>query len=127
MIKDDVEKDIKTATAGEKASIADYEAFMQDTADQIEKIDSDVTELEGEIGDAELAIKQARSTRGEEKKVMDDTLMYLRSIAEGCDFMAANFELRKANREAETDGLLEAEAALTGGTFKAGAALLQGC
>merc|ERR1719235_221393 len=127
MIKDDVEKDIKTATEEETKSIAAYDTFIQDSADQIEKIDSDVTELEGEIGDAELAIKQARSTRGERKKVMDDTLMYLRSIAEGCDFMAANFELRKANREAETDGLLEAEAALTGGSFGRSSSLIQGC
>merc|ERR1719506_2139732 len=118
MVMDDVQKDIKTATDAENQAIADFDAFMANTKAQIEKIDSDVTGLEGEIGDAELAIKEARATRGDKKKVMDDTLMYLRSIAEGCDFMAANFELRKSNREAEADGLLEAEAALTGGTFR---------
>merc|ERR1719387_3153623 len=109
MILDDVNKDIKSATADEEASIKDYEEFMRSSEAAIEKIDSDVAELEGEIGDA-------RASRADEKKVLDETLMYLRSIAEGCDFMAANFELRKSNREAETDGLLEAEAALTGGS-----------
>merc|ERR1719399_2160082 len=114
MILDDVNKDIRTATEEETKAIANYDAFMAETKAQIEKIDSDVSDLEGEIGDAELEIK-------------DEALMYLRSIAEGCDFMAANFELRKANREAETDGLLEAEAALTGGSFGRSSSLIQGC
>merc|ERR1719399_1794893 len=85
MVKADVEKDIATATAEEEASIKDYDTFMADSQADIEKIDADVASLEGEIGDCELAIKDARSTRKEKKAVMDDTLMYLRSIAEGYD------------------------------------------
>jgi len=127
MIIDDVNKDIRTATEEEDTSKKDFDDFMSETKSQIEKIDQDVTDLEGEIGDCEMAIKDARASRGDKKKLMEESLMYLRSIAEGCDFMAANFELRKANREAETDGLLEAEAALTGGTFGGSAALIQGC
>merc|ERR1719333_506014 len=83
MVKADVEKDIATATKEEELSIKDYDAFMAQSQADIEKIDSDVAALEGEIGDSELAIKDARSTRKEKKAVMDDTLMYLRSIAEG--------------------------------------------
>merc|ERR1719316_2521850 len=127
MILDDVNKDIRTATEEETKAIANYDSFMAESKAQIEKIDSDVSDLEGEIGDSELAIKDARASRGDKKKIMDEALMYLRSIAEGCDFMAANFELRKANREAETDGLLEAEAALTGGSFGRSSSLIQGC
>merc|ERR1719387_2194180 len=127
MIIDDVNKDIRTATEEEDTAKKDFDDFMSETKSQIEKIDQDVTDLEGEIGDCEMAIKDARASRGDKKKLMEESLMYLRSIAEGCDFMAANFELRKANREAETDGLLEAEAALTGGTFGGSAALIQGC
>merc|ERR1719387_596029 len=115
MITSDIQKDIKTATTAEEDSVKDYGDFMSSSEATMGQIDSDVADLEGEIGDAEIAVKDARGVRADEKKVLDETLMYLRSIAEGCDFMAANFELRKSNREAETDGLLEAEAALTGG------------
>merc|ERR1719183_2805858 len=118
MIKADVEKDIKTAMEAEEGAIRDHETFMSESKAMMEKIDGDVADLEGEIGDNEVAIKDARGERKAQKKVMEESLMYLRSIAEGCDFIAANFELRKANREAETDGLLEAEAALTGASFK---------
>merc|ERR1719446_1741178 len=89
---------------------------MQSSADIITKIEADVVTLEGEIGDCEEVMKEARQTRTGKKKIMDDALMYLRSIAEGCDFMAANFEFRKQSREEETDGLLEAEAMLSGGS-----------
>merc|ERR1719375_2876623 len=116
MIKADIEKDIKAGDAAEKESISDYDAFMANSQAQIEQIDADVADLMGEIGDNDMAIKDARSKRKSEKAVMEESMMYLRSIAGGCDFMAANFELRKANREAETDGLLEAQAALMGGT-----------
>merc|ERR1719230_1100538 len=118
MIKTDIEKDIKTATSAEEASIADYDAFMASSEAQIKQIEQDIADLMGEIGDNEMAIKDARQKRKSEKAVMEDGMMYLRSIASGCDFMAANFELRKENREAETDGLLEAEAVLTGGSFR---------
>jgi len=121
MIKADVEKDIKTATEAEEGAIRDHETFMSESKAMMDKIDGDVADLEGEIGDAEVAIKDARGERKAQKQVMEESLMYLRSIEEGCDFMAANFELRKANREAETDGLLEAEALLTGaagGSFR---------
>merc|ERR1719409_1879746 len=63
MCLDDVNKDITTATEEENKSIADYDNFMSESKAQIEKIDSDVTDLEGEIGDAELAIKESRATR----------------------------------------------------------------
>jgi len=127
MILDDVNKDIRTATEEEATAQKDFDDFLSESKAQIEKIDQDVTDLEGEIGDCEMAIKDARASRGDKKKLMEESLMFLRSIAEGCDFIAANFELRKANREAETDGLLEAEAALNGGTFGGSAALVQGC
>merc|ERR1719182_603898 len=87
MVMNDIAKDITTATTVEETAIADYNSFMSETKAQIEKIDSDVTDLEGEIGDAELAIKESRQTRGDKKKLMEESLMYLRSIAEGCDFM----------------------------------------
>merc|ERR1719316_2168403 len=118
MIEEDIKKDIKTADAAEKASIEDFDAFMASSQAQIEQIDKDVADLMGEIGDNDMAIKDSRSKRKSEKEVMEEGMMYLRSIAGGCDFMAANFELRKSNREAETDGLLEARGVLTGGSFR---------
>jgi len=84
----------------------------------ISSLESEKTSLEGEIGAAEKAMVEAKSTRDKKKGVLDDTLDLLKAIAPGCDFMAVNFELRKANRESEVDGLYEAKASLQGGSFK---------
>merc|ERR1719395_505229 len=123
MVKADVEKDIKTATAEEEKAKTDYDNFKSDTEALIKSLESEKANLEGEVGDAETAVVDAKKTRKDKKKVLDDTMAFLRSIAPSCDYMAVNFELRKANREAEIDGLIEAGASLQGGAFGKGAFL----
>jgi len=117
MVKADVEKDIKTATAEEDKAKADYDTFKSETEALIKSLESEKSDLEGKVGDAETAVVNAKKTRKDKKKVLDDTMTFLRSIAPSCDYMAVNFELRKANREAEIDGLIEAGASLQGGAF----------
>merc|ERR1719329_190523 len=118
MIKDDIEKDISTATDEENKAATDFADFNSETEAMISSLESEKTSLEGEIGAAEKAMVEAKATRDKKKGVLDDTLDLLKSIAPGCDFMAVNFELRKANRESEVDGLYEAKASLQGGSFK---------
>merc|ERR1719453_1678842 len=104
---------------------SDYDTFKTETEALIKSLESEKTNLEGEVGDAETAIVDAKNTRTDKKKVLDDTMAFLRSIATSCDYMAVNFELRKANREAEIDGLIEAGASLEGGAFAKDAGFLQ--
>jgi len=125
MVKSDVEKDIKTATAAEDKAKSDYDTFKSETEALIKSLESEKANLEGEVGDAETAVVNAKATRKDKKKVLDDTMAFLRSIASSCDYMAVNFELRKANREAEIDGLIEAGASLEGGVLAKEAAFLQ--
>merc|ERR1719178_51805 len=125
MTKADVEKDIKTATAEEEKAKTDYDTFKSDTEALIKSLESEKASLEGEVGDAETAVVDAKNTRKDKKKVLDDTMAFLRSIASSCDYMAVNFELRKANREAEIDGLIEAGTSLEGGVFDKSAGFLQ--
>merc|ERR1719159_1070618 len=125
MVKADVEKDIKTATEEEEKAKSEYDTFKSETETLIDSLNSQKSDLEGEVGDAEQAVVDAKKTRADKKKVLDDTMAFLRSIATSCDYMAVNFELRKANREAEIDGLIEAGAALEGGTFDKSGGFLQ--
>merc|ERR1719265_583170 len=117
MVKSDVEKDIKTATAEEAKAKSEYAAFKTSTEAMITSLQSEKSALEGEVGAAETAVVNAKSTRTNEKGTLDTTMAFLRSIASSCDYMAVNFELRKANREAEIDGLIEAGTSLEGGVF----------
>ena len=92
--------------------------FNAETDSMISSLESEKTSFGGEFGAAEKAMVEAKATRDKKKTVSDDTLDLLKSIAPGCDFMAVNFELRKANRESEIDGLYEAKASFSGGSFK---------
>merc|ERR550537_1114981 len=125
MVKADVEKDIRTATEEEDKAKSEYDTFKSETEALIESLESQKSSLEGEVGDAQTAIVDAKKTRADKKKVLDDTMAFLRSIAPSCDYMAVNFELRKANREAEIDGLIEASASLEGGHFDKSEGFLQ--
>merc|ERR1719327_1123412 len=78
MVKSDVEKDIKTATAEEDKAKADYDTFKSDTEALIKSLESEKANLEGEVGDAETAVVDAKSTRKDKKKVLDDTMAFLR-------------------------------------------------
>jgi len=125
MVKTDVEKDIKTATAEEAKAKKEYDTFKTSTDALIVSLKSQKAALEGEVGAAETAVVNAKSTRKEKKATLDATMAFLRSIATSCDYMAVNFELRKANREAEIDGLIEAGTSLEGGVFGKDAGFLQ--
>merc|ERR1719174_3648100 len=125
MVKADVEKDIRTATAEEDKAKSEYDTFKSETETLISSLEDQKASLEGEVGDAETAVVDAKKTRMDKKQVLDDTMAFLRSIAPSCDYMAVNFELRKANREAEIDGLIEAGAALEGGSFDKSGGFLQ--
>merc|ERR1719231_1193556 len=107
MIEEDIEKDIKEATAEEEEAKADLASFKTDTEETVASLKTEITGYEEEIAECNDVIKDARTTRGDKKEVLDGALEYLRSIAKGCDFMAANFEYRQQNRYTEIDGLLE--------------------
>merc|ERR1719313_2270187 len=69
MVKADVEKDIKTATAEEDKAKADYDTFKSETEALIKSLESEKANLEGEVGDAETAVVNAKATRKDKKKV----------------------------------------------------------
>merc|ERR1719387_785090 len=117
MIKDDIEKDIKVATEEDDKSQKNFDDYKADTEATIDSLEGRKTEYEGEVGDKEGDIEVAKGERSDKKKILDDTMAYLKSIAPSCDYMAVNFELRKENRAEEIEGLAEAKAALQGGSF----------
>merc|ERR1719327_2568869 len=71
MVKSDVEKDIKTATAAEDKAKSEYDTFKSETEALIKSLESEKANLEGEVGDAETAVVNAKATRKGKKKVQD--------------------------------------------------------
>ena len=58
-----------------------------------------------------------QTTRATNEDTSAAALTFLKSIANGCDYMMKNFEERKSNRQAEMDGLSKAKAIFAGADF----------
>lgn len=117
MIMDDIEKDIRVATEEEDQSQAEFDNYKATTLSTIGKLEDQKAEFEEAMGDKEGDIEVAKGDRSDKKTILDETMAYLKTIAPGCDYMAVNFELRKQNRAEEIEGLAEAKASLSGGSF----------
>merc|ERR1719161_3180208 len=109
MIVDDIEKDIRVATEEEDEQQSDFDDYKSTTENTIGKLEDQKAEYEEEVGDKEGDIEVAKGERSDKKKILDETMAYLKTIAPGCDYMAVNFELRKQNRAEEIEGLAEAK------------------
>merc|ERR1719247_1009667 len=117
MIIDDIDKDIRVATEEEDKSQEEFDDYKSTTENTIGKLEDQKAEYEEVVGDKEEEIEVAKGERSDKKKILDETMAYLKTIAPGCDYMAVNFELRKQNRAEEIEGLMEAKASLSGESF----------
>merc|ERR1719265_1929505 len=101
----------------EEKAISDFQALNSYSLNMISTLTAEKADIEVEIGTLAEEKVEATETRDAKKVVLDNTLGVLKAIAPSCDFMAANFEVRKANRNTEIDGLYESKGALMGGSF----------
>jgi len=111
-IKDEMLKDIALAAKEEQGSLADFNAFRSETDRMVSTLVEQRSFLNGEVGNAQGTQAQAKSVQVGNKRILDGTMDILKSITPGCDFIAVNFEKRKAHREAEIDGILKTKASL---------------
>merc|ERR1719388_393268 len=114
---DQMNQDIRVATEEEDSQQQEFDDYKSTTENTIGKLEDQKAEYETQVGDKEEDIEVAKGERSDKKKILDETMAYLKTIAPGCDYMAVNFELRKQNRAEEIEGLAEAKASLSGGDF----------
>jgi len=113
----DVEKDSIEAQTEEKNSQEQYEEFMAESsasrADKVKEItglnDSKAT-LQSSITATKAELQSAQSSALASSKV-------LASLHQECDWLAQNFDTRKAARAGEVDALNNAKAVLAGADF----------
>jgi len=115
LIKEDVEKDIRVATAAEEKAEAEFQAFMQESQDTIMNLEKQIDEFRSAHAKAETAKSDADTAHAEAKALLDSTMAALAAKKADCDFIAVNFTVRKDNRQLEVDGLNKAKTILQGG------------
>jgi len=113
-IKEDIEHDMAKAQKEEDDSIASYDALVADLTGAITEKRNMITTMEGEIADNDTDIGDKETEVTNDEGTLQGTLDLLKQITPGCDFIAANYDLRAKNRNLEIDGLKKAKAVLLG-------------
>merc|ERR1719236_343195 len=116
-IKADIEKDIRSADKEESDAQAAYDKLCADIDRTIAQLKSTRSDLEAMIASDQNSITQQKESRSTDQASLQSHLDFLKEIATACDFMAANFESRMANRAEEVDGLNQAKATFGGASF----------
>merc|ERR1719456_1199012 len=117
-IKADIEKDIRAADKEESDAQAAYDKLCADIDRTIAMLKSTKSDLEAMIASDQGSITQQKESRSTDQASLQSHLDFLKEIATACDFMAANFESRMANRAEEVDGLNQAKATFSGADFR---------
>jgi hypothetical protein len=117
-IKADIEKDIRSADKEEADAQAAYDKLCADIDLTISQLKSTRSDLEAMIASDQGSITTQKESRSTDQSSLQSHLDFLKEIAGGCDFMAANFESRMANRAEEVDGLNQAKATFSGADFR---------
>lgn len=114
MIREDVEKEMKTARADDAKAEAQYEkekSAMQDTLDAQTGMklstEKELTEVEGEIASMEEYKMGKEGDKAAENKLKQ-------SITGDCSWVKTHFESRRTKRKAEIQGLVDAKDYLAG-------------
>jgi chromosome segregation ATPase len=113
----DLDKEMTEAETTEKNSQKEYEGFMSDAAEKRAKDSKAVTDKEGYKADAETELETAKEGNAAKVKELMATEKYISSLHAECDWLMANYDVRKEARAGEVESLKNAKAVLSGADF----------
>merc|ERR1719199_1682209 len=114
MIKEDIEKEMKTTRADEAEDLAAYQKLFKDSTASMEALEAKKVTLGQDIAGKMGEISDIESTTGDKeasKKAADELL---ESLKPNCDWISRTFDTRMEKRKAEMEGLANAKSVLAG-------------
>jgi hypothetical protein len=114
MLKEDLEKEIKTARGEEAAAEAEYDKQNGELRDTMDAMKKTVTALKAEEADLDGKIADTDAEIDNHKEQSENTDAESEALKPSCDWVKETFDSRREKRKAELDGLQEAKAILAG-------------
>merc|ERR1719263_1737218 len=108
MLAADLDREMTEGTVEENNSQAEYEEFMNDSANKRAADTKSVNEKEGAKADAEAALQKAT------EQALLELNEVIRDLHNEWDWLLDNFDLRKEARASEVEALKKAKAVLAG-------------
>merc|ERR1719335_1917381 len=101
----------------EKDSQEEYEEFMADSAAKRDQDSKTITEKDGQKADLEGNLQAAKDGHRAASDELLALTEYIAQLHGSCDFLVANFDIRREARAGEVDALKKAKAVLSGADY----------
>jgi peptidoglycan hydrolase CwlO-like protein len=113
----DLDKEITEIETEEKENQAEYELFMNDSAQKRATDAKSIADKESAKADSEASLIKTEEEKSAKTKEAMATAEYLSQVHGECDWLLSNFEMRKEARAGEVDSLKKAKAVLSGADY----------
>jgi len=113
----DLDKEMTTAQAEEKAAQAEYEQTMSDSAEKRATDSKALTDKGAVKAETESDLEKNIEAKAAATKELMATASYIASLHAECDWLLQYFDVRKEARAGEIDSLKNAKAVLSGADF----------
>merc|ERR550537_1744629 len=125
MIKEDIEKEMKTGIAEEKDALKAYEDLRADSQATVDALDAKLVSLGQDIAGKMKEIADLEAVKQNKADSESATDAFLTDLGPNCDWVDKYFDSRMEKRKAEMDGLQEAKAVLAGADSEGPALITQ--
>jgi len=112
MVHEDILADKTKAKEAEDNAKQAYDTLVAGLNTQIKNLNDDIDAAKGTRANKDQEVADWNIERASLKNTISATLQVMKDKAPTCDFMTVNFEVRKANRENEVEGLRKAKTIL---------------
>lgn len=118
MLTKELEKDHQAAEHEEKTSQKDYEELMSESAKTRAADSKSVVDLQATKANKEGMLDAAKENLVITSDALNTNVEHTAALHQDCDFIVANFEVRRAKRTNEVDGLANAKSVLSGASYE---------
>merc|ERR1719218_532568 len=118
MLMKELQDGITEAENEEKTAQTDYERLMSESQESRATMVQSVTTKEVAKADLDTKIEATKEKKTSEEAQLASLKQTMAQLHADCDFLVENYDLRKAARETEVEGLKNAKSVLSGANFE---------
>jgi len=113
----ELEIDVQDAENEEKTAQKDYEELMAESQKSNEEETKSIAHKSKSKADLESSLEETKRGKALKDEALGELKTYIQELHGSCDFIMANFEVRKEARTKEIEGLKNAKAVLAGADY----------
>jgi len=118
MLMKELQDGITEAEHEEETAQKDYERLMSDSQASRAKMVEGITAKEAAKAELDSNIVATKDKKASQETDLANVKQYLVELHAQCDFIVENYDMRKAARENEVEGLKNAKSVLSGANFE---------